>query len=257
VLALGQEDFAEQLSAGLNELCHVDHVGLFAFDQNFVPNFVSGFSATRTGVTDQANAQYQAGKFFRSDPNLPMLRSQGVDGAEEEEVLLTRQRAEDIADDKYRSEIYERFDLAERVSLLARREGRWFAANVYRDTPVGSFPDSEIEALRARAGLISALVFKHFEIAPPAVWSEGALPSVSRLEARIGQLEPASGAKLSEREIQVCARAVVGYSGEGIALDLGVKQSTVATLRKRAYAKLNISTVHELFMMCLSLEPGS
>ena len=37
----------------------------------------------------------------------------------------------------------------------------------------------------------------------------------------------------------------------GIALDLGVKESTVATLRRRAYAKLGISGVQELFLLCL------
>ena len=63
-------------------------------------------------------------------------------------------------------------------------------------------------------------------------------------------------AKLSKWEVQVCVRAVVGYSGEGIALDFGFKQSTVATLRKRAYAKLNTSTLHELFVMCLNMDKG-
>jgi len=45
-------------------------------------------------------------------------------------------------------------------------------------------------------------------------------------------------------------------TGEGIGLDIGVQPATVATLRKRAYAKLNISTLNELFALCLGQVAG-
>ena len=44
--------------------------------------------------------------------------------------------------------------------------------------------------------------------------------------------------KLSPRELQVCARIASGVTADGIAADLGIAPSTVATLRKRAYGKL-------------------
>jgi DNA-binding CsgD family transcriptional regulator len=57
--------------------------------------------------------------------------------------------------------------------------------------------------------------------------------------------------RLSAREQQVCARALRGMSNPAIALDLGVQVSTVSTLRRRAFAKLGISTLSELFLRCL------
>lgn len=251
--AIGTAAFPVQLLGALDQLCHIDHVGLFAFDGQFRPGFVAGHSATRAGITDQANSAYQSGKYFRHDPNLQVI---GGHQADKPGLLLTRQRAEDIADPDYRAEIYERYDLAERVSLIDQRGGHWFSINLYRDTPVGAFSDSDIERLQQRADVVSAVAAKHIEVVAPAAWSVAKRPSIGDLETRIGRLSSADGTKLSAREVEVCARAVIGISGEGIALDLGVKQSTVATLRKRGYTKLGISTVHELFALCLGLASG-
>jgi DNA-binding CsgD family transcriptional regulator len=48
--------------------------------------------------------------------------------------------------------------------------------------------------------------------------------------------------QLSEREREVCARLAIGMTQDGVAADLGVAPSTVATLRQRAYAKLGLSS---------------
>ena len=73
-------------------------------------------------------------------------------------------------------------------------------------------------------------------------------PSKEQLERLVAGLSDS----LTDREIQVCARAILGMTGEGIGLELGIKLPTVATLKKRAYAKLNISSSNELFALCLS-----
>ena len=58
---------------------------------------------------------------------------------------------------------------------------------------------------------------------------------------------------LTQREKEVCARILLGMSSEGIGLDLGIKMQSVLTYRKRAYARLNISSQNELFALCLSI----
>jgi DNA-binding CsgD family transcriptional regulator len=75
-----------------------------------------------------------------------------------------------------------------------------------------------------------------------------ARPSNVQLEQMVAGLDGG----LSPREVQVCARALRGMTREGIGLDLGVKTSTVNTLSQRAYRKLNISSLNELFALCLS-----
>lgn len=50
------------------------------------------------------------------------------------------------------------------------------------------------------------------------------------------------------REQQVCARVLWGMTNPGIALDLAVQLSTVKTLRRRALARLGISSLGELLL---------
>ena len=55
--------------------------------------------------------------------------------------------------------------------------------------------------------------------------------------------------QLSPREIEVCVRIMLGITSEGIGIDLGISRNTVLTYRKRAYARLNISSQNQLFRL--------
>ncbi len=52
---------------------------------------------------------------------------------------------------------------------------------------------------------------------------------------------------LTRRELEACSLALVGMTIEGSALELNVKKSSIITYRKRAYARLGISSLNELF----------
>lgn len=54
---------------------------------------------------------------------------------------------------------------------------------------------------------------------------------------------------LTERERKVCALALAGVSIEGSAYELGIKKSSIITYRRRAYARLGISSLNELFLI--------
>lgn len=56
---------------------------------------------------------------------------------------------------------------------------------------------------------------------------------------------------LTVREADICAHIVMGYATLAISLNLGISINTVATHRKRAYAKLGVSSQTELFNSCL------
>jgi DNA-binding CsgD family transcriptional regulator len=58
---------------------------------------------------------------------------------------------------------------------------------------------------------------------------------------------------LSVRELQVSARILFGISALGISIDLGLGEDTIATYRKRLYARLSIGSRHELMQKYLSL----
>jgi DNA-binding CsgD family transcriptional regulator len=52
---------------------------------------------------------------------------------------------------------------------------------------------------------------------------------------------------LTARELDVCSRAMIGMTSEGTALDLALGKTSVLTYRRRAYARLGISSYRELF----------
>ena len=54
---------------------------------------------------------------------------------------------------------------------------------------------------------------------------------------------------LTARELDVMARAIIGMTAEGTALDINVKKSSVVTYRKRAYERLGVSSLPELFRL--------
>jgi DNA-binding CsgD family transcriptional regulator len=56
---------------------------------------------------------------------------------------------------------------------------------------------------------------------------------------------------LSPREVEVCVRIMLGVTSEGIGIDLGISRNTVLTYRKRAYARLKISSQNQLFRLVM------
>jgi len=119
--------------------------------------------------------------------------------------------------------------------------------NYYRNKERGEFGQQEITCIKDTAKLIAKIVEKQFTLLKPVAWKQTGQLNKQILENTLADLQHS----LSRREIQVCARALTGMTNIGIGLDLGIKTSTVATLRKRAYTKLNISSVNELFAICL------
>ncbi len=239
--SLGTAGFGRVLLEALNGLLRADHVSLFAFDATLAPHLVAAESLDASSVARHAGRQYSRQTFYRHDPNVQLLRGH-ADGP-----VIARNKAADITDPDYRRLIYERFALVDRLSLIDRTARGWFALNLYRDKPSGLFTRPDIRALQNAAPLVVALVRKQLSLIPPGVWRQDTRPSLDMLERLLAGLEQ----RLSPREIQVAARALTGMTRTGIALDLDIKRPTVATLTARAYAKLNISSVHELFALCL------
>jgi DNA-binding CsgD family transcriptional regulator len=76
------------------------------------------------------------------------------------------------------------------------------------------------------------------------------LPGLARMADILQGCE--STPMLSSREAAVCARIVTGYSNEAIALDLDLSFHSVRTYRRRAYAKLQVTSQNELFALILN-----
>ena len=242
--ALGLAAFPKVLVRVLRDLVSAEHLSVIAFGPHRLPHVVTAESAGRMPVAKMAGRIYEASAFRRHDPAAGLV---GMAAAASEHPLLLLVRPEDIEDGEYRAQIYRRFNLAEKLSIVSHSSGDWHALNLYRTQAAGVFRQVDVEAARAAANVIMALVAKHFSLRP-AVRAPSLRPSAATFELLVNQLD----CPLTSRQIQVCARALSGMTNRAIALDLGIAVPTVATLRKRAYARLNSSSLNELFARCLA-----
>jgi DNA-binding CsgD family transcriptional regulator len=244
ISSIGQADFPARALAFIDAQVVADHVALLVFDEELVPRFAGAASRSEGKAALLAGRIYERGMFYRFDPSRGRLRA----GSAADDVILFRIAASDIPDATYRSSIYGRFGIVERVSLLRRVLGRWMLMNVYRNRTNGQFEPTAMAKLTDMAPLLIACAGKHVSITAAPVAPAARSGSAASFESMLKSLD----ARLTERERQVCAHALGGVTVAGIASLLGVKESTVATLRRRAYAKLGISNLNSLFALCVA-----
>lgn len=183
-------------------------------------------------------ARRYVARHWRADPANAIALDEG-DGAD---CWGVRMKAGDIESSAYRSECYLSVGLSERFSLLQRRETGTMRLSIYRRRKE-SFSEVEIANLVESAPLLMAALWRHYEVTKPAGGRDAARDFHARLE------KAAPG--LSKRERDVCALVAAGLTSEGIALKLDVGINTVLTYRKRAYARLGISSQNELMRILM------
>ena len=169
------------------------------------------------------------------DPSLTALKRQHPQAR-----CVTKIDIGDIWDRQYR-QCFEATRVQERLSFFSRMGSDLYQLSIFRGAMKHTFSPLEMKHFTTLAGLILETAFRH-----EALWPEAT--SAARhlsLEAIERLLKHLPGG-LSERECQVCSRAVVGKTIEGTALDLNIRRTSVITYRQRAYQKLGISRQNEL-----------
>lgn len=142
-----------------------------------------------------------------------------------------------------------RFHAVDRVMVCGRALDDLYALSVMRSREAGQFAEQELDDLAANADLLVAAFAKHAELHWDRAKTIAHFASVNVIEAKLR----GSDWGLSERELQVSARILFGMSAYGISIDLGLGEETIATYRKRLYARLHIGGRHELMQRYLTL----
>ncbi len=154
-----------------------------------------------------------------------------------------------IADPNYRSRFYDDVDIHEKFSFVTRAILGTIYVNLYRSSSESPFQPAELQTLKRLSAVCIGAMRKHLALLPPE--TDRAHQRSERLRVIHGLLASHGKRCLSPREAEVCAHIVLGYSTIAIASILGIAESTVATIRKRAYARLGINSQNELFAICL------
>lgn len=144
------------------------------------------------------------------------------------EVVTTCIDTAELPDPGHRALLEETGFARRVVSVFPAPRGGWFSLNVPH--PAGRpVPDAVLERFSRAAPVYASLIRRHLE--------------AKSVESRLGALCPA----LTPREMAVCGAFLRGQGAGAIAASLGIRVSSVHTYRKRAYAKLGVGTLPELF----------
>ena len=243
---MGEEGFGSAMLDWLAPVLRPTHATAFRFDAGLQARVVLTASIGASGIALESARVYSGSGLYRHDQLIEAVRRKSEAG--DDGPVILRLRREDIDNPAYGEQLWDRFGLLERVSALSPLEGHWSAINLYRDRTAGRFQASDIRRFASLAPLMLALLRRHLAALHPSAQSDAA-----------GRIGPEAAAallmrlpvRLSAREREVCALTLAGHTREGIGLGLGIAPSSVATLRRRAYRKLQIHGTGELFALCL------
>jgi DNA-binding CsgD family transcriptional regulator len=239
--ALGTDDFERETLCYLNDTCGVEHYSVYRV-RGTTPEFLGGASVKGRHAVRFPNPRR---KYRRSYADLRIARqaTQECSGA-----LLMHHEIERVDDPELFSAL-RHFDIVDRVMLCGRAVDDLYALTLLRTRESGAFAPADLERLAGVAELLIAVIAKHASIHWDRPKSLRNFESVAVIEAKLKEADWG----LSVREMQVSARILYGISALGISLDLGLGEETIATYRKRLYARLGIGSRHELFQKYLSV----
>jgi DNA-binding CsgD family transcriptional regulator len=167
------------------------------------------------------------------------------------EGITARVAKSELRNSPYRRECYAAFDwngygakLVDRFSVIKRHHGEVVGINFYRHANDGLFALRDIQMIVTSADLLFALLVKH----KPATLRRNVEDERRLYRQQLKAIAPS----LSQREVQVCIGIASGMTSEAIASTLGISIHTVLTYRKRAYARMGISSQIELLHLMFS-----
>ncbi|WP_431285484.1 helix-turn-helix transcriptional regulator [Humitalea sp. 24SJ18S-53] len=226
--SVGRAGFPACLFGLARQAIGADHVTAFAFDRTGRPSVILAENAGPTAVAHQVARRY-VDRYWTMDP----LHERQPAGP-----CLVEIDAADVTHADYRTDCYTAVHLGARLSVCDSRPGGALRLNFYR---ARRFTPAEIGAVVGSMALLM-----------PLLWRQAAevrsLPRAESFAARVAATFPT----MPRRERDVCALIAAGVGSEGIALELGISRNTVLTYRKRAYARLSISSQNELLRLLLA-----
>ena len=247
---IGNSDFAGLYAAACQKIFDNDQCTVFRFsDQSAPVCLIADARIEETRQITRLLADEYATSAYRRDPTLRRAR-QSVNGSGKTHIQSVA--ASDIRDDVYRARFYEEGLVRQKIAIVSYVRGQILYSSFYRNPDQRDFSQSDLDALGEVGPLLCRILAKHFEdtqeaqdIAPHPQKLTQAFRERLQEKVKLALLSERHG--LTPREAEICAAIALGYTNEAIGLLYSISSNTVATHRKRAYSKLNISSQSELF----------
>ncbi|CAA7613073.1 LuxR family transcriptional regulator [Candidatus Terasakiella magnetica] len=240
VAAIGQDGFEPRLVELLGAAANLDQINVVSLEDDRTRPLFS-WHRIRPDMASFLIGQYVSERFYQQDPTLDrLMRSKRLG------LCLGLMRRGQIEDDSYRRVFFDDAQLEGKLSILDQTPSHAIYQNYYFAAGAEAFSLREVENLARLAETASQCILRHMELRTPSMLARRT-PHPGVVSKILARRAPS----LAVRELEVCSRIVTGYTTEAIALDLGITSNSVATYRKRAYAKLKICSQHQLFLLCL------
>ncbi|CAM2187593.1 DNA-binding CsgD family transcriptional regulator [Paraburkholderia sacchari] len=232
--AVGRANFSETLFRVARSATGCEHLTVFTGACGQAPQTAIIEGLGTPSWLYESNKRYLK-NHWHADP----IRRLETDQESSSSSLVLIDPAE-LSDTAYRNDCFTSVKLHSRASVFRKRGGRRMQLNLYF-SDLRAFNPTVTQYLSETAELTDALLQRH------GVHCERNDHRLGR-ETIIARLRMAAPS-LTERELQVCTHIARGLSSEGISLELGISLNTVLTYRKRAYARLQISSQNELLQL--------
>lgn len=239
ILSIGSPHFNAALFDAFERGLHARQVALYRFDGAGEPSTLMAADNRSDGCVHALVHDYVGG-YHRHDPFRANYRA-----CETRRVEVDRLAVKQIADTHYAQHLYVEPGIAGKLSVILRRQSDAICLSLYRDRKYRGFSNDDLGRIHRIKHDLAAAVERHL-----ALTTERAPASLDQLALALSA--HSKGSLLSEREVAVCTRCLMGYSNEAIALDLDISFHSVRTYRRRAYAKLGVTSQNELFSLVLA-----
>lgn len=241
VASVQEPDFADRLMAFVREAAAVANLGAFyVADLSRPQPVLSIWSGEMSGYWFNRNARTILSHDLLQENIVARIRAAPSGG-------LWVQRWHPEPDDPL-APIYRRDGVIERLTVSSHDGRAGFLSFYLRGKDSGWFSVADIVRLRRVLPLAHDLIGLRHRIVGSEAFHFAGQASASALRER----NVTGFARLSVREAEVCDHIIRGLGVAGTALELGVSENTVRTLRRRAYAKLGVNSATQIVALVLN-----
>jgi LuxR family transcriptional regulator, activator of tox operons len=245
--ALGTDAFGEELFNAAHLALACEHLTAFETVGDSQPKLILAMEMTGQTTVSRITDRYLKG-CWQMDPINDVDRR----GYDIENGIISLRSVEETRNCDYRRQCFTTSDwlvvgqkLSERISIARRDGNRTIRVSFHRARDRRQTADEAIGIIASAANILLPLVMRHASnIAARVQQPRGYDSFLDIMRDRF----PA----MPLREREVCSGIAAGMTSEGIGLTVGVSVNTVLTYRKRAYARLGISSQNELLRLLLS-----
>lgn len=234
VEAVGKASFATELLRSSRAFAPVDFVSVFLFPNPVSPVFFGTDGIPGRRYAESAADQYVK-LYHREDPNIDeMFLPSNI------ETKVTYLDRDTVPTVRYRLSCYDRAHILDRVSLLSRNAaGIPFSVSFYGGFVSGPLGEAGMRCLSDFLPLARSLALRHIEMARPAPASW--IDALAQVKVRFPNL--------SKRESEAVTGVLLNMTAAQTATKLGIGTTSVITHRQRAYDRLGVKDMRQLFKL--------